>query len=217
MANRKRIALLVAQADEYYQAQFIEGFIGKAFEHDADVLVFGSYLKYQNNLGREVGETSIFTLLPYEEFDAVAVMADTLQSPGLSDSLEEIIHERCKCPVVFIDKESKYFPSIFPNHYDAVKKLINHLIEDHGYTDIAYLTGKAWHHYSKQRLQAFMDAMSEHNLSVGRDRVFYGDFWYTSGESLGDRLIKKGGNLPQAIACANDCMAIGLAKALEFD
>lgn len=215
MADRKRIALLVAQADEYYQSQFIEGFIDNAFKHDADVLVFGSYLKYQNNLGREVGETSIFSLVPFEEFDAVAVMADTLQSPGLSDSIEQMIHERCKCPVVFIDKESKYFPSIFPNHYDAVKILINHLIEEHGYTDIAYLTGKAWHHYSKQRLQAFVDAMSEHSLSVGRDRVFYGDFWYTSGESLGDRLVKKGGKLPQVIACANDCMAIGLAKALE--
>lgn len=215
MADRKRIALLLAQADEYYQAQFVEGFIGKAFEHDADVLVFGSYLKYQNNLGRETGETSIFSLVPFETFDAIAVMADTLQSQGLSDSLEEMIHERCKCPVLFIDKESRYFPSIFPNHYGAVKKLINHLIEDHGYTDIAYLTGKAWHHYSKERLQAFMDAMTEHGLTVGRDRVFYGDFWYTSGESLGDRLLKKGEKLPQAIACANDCMAIGLCKALE--
>ena len=215
MADRKRIALLVAQADENYQSQFIEGFIDNAFKHNADVLVFGSYLKYQNNLGREAGETSIFSLIPFEDFDAVAVMADTLQSPGLADSVEEMIHERCKCPVVFIDKESKYFPSIFPNHYDAVKMLVNHLIEDHGYTDIAYLTGKAWHHYSKQRLQAFIDAMSEHSLSVGKDRVFYGDFWYTSGESLGARLIKKGGKLPQAIACANDCMAIGLAKALE--
>ena len=215
MADRRRIALLVAQADEYYQSRFIEGFIDNAFQHNADVLVFASYLKYQNNLGREAGETSIFSLVPFEEFDAVAVMADTLQSPGLADSIEEMIHERCKCPVVFIDKESKYFPSIFPNHYDAVKLLINHLIEEHGYTDIAFLTGKAWHHYSKQRLQAFMDAMSEHSLSVGRDRVFYGDFWYTSGESLGDRLIKKGGKLPQAIACANDCMAIGLCKALE--
>ncbi len=215
MSRRKRIALFVAQADEYYQALFIEGFIGKAFEHDADVLVFSSYLKYQNNLGREVGETSIFTLVPYEDFDAIAVMADTLQSPGLSDSIEEIIHQRCKCPVVFIDKESKYFPSVFPNHYGAVKKLVDHLIEKHGYTDIAYLTGKAWHHYSKQRLQAFMDAMSEHGLTVGRDRVFYGDFWYTSGENLGERLLKKGGKLPQAIACANDCMAIGLCKALE--
>ena len=215
MADRKRIALLVAQADEYYQSQFIQGFIDNAFKHNADVLVFGSYLKYQNNFGREVGETSIFSLVPFEEFDAVVVMADTLQSSGLSDSLEQMIHDRCKCPVVFIDKESKFFPSIFPNHYDAVKLLVNHLIEDHGYTDIAYLTGKAWHHYSKQRLQAFIDAMSEHSLSVGRDRVFYGDFWYTSGESLGDRLVKKGGRLPQAIACANDCMAIGLAKALE--
>ena len=215
MANRKRIALLLGQADEYYQAQFVEGFTGKAFEHDADVLIFSSYLKYQNNRGREVGETSIFSLVPYETFDAIAVMADTLQSPGLADSIEEIIHNRCKCPVLFIDKESKYYPSIFPNHYDAVKKSINHLIEEHGYTDIAYLTGKAWHHYSKQRLQAFMDAMTEHALPVGRDRVFYGDFWYTSGESLGQRLIKKGGRLPQAIACANDCMAIGLAKALQ--
>ena len=215
MADRKKIALLVAQADEYYQSRFIEGFIERAFERDSDVLVFGSYLKYQNNMGREVGETSIFSLVPFEQFDAVAVMADTLQSPGLSDSLEEIIRQRCKCPVVFIDKESKYFSSIFPNHYGAVKKLINHLIEDHGYTDIAYLTGKAWHHYSKQRLQAFMDAMSEHNLTVGRDRVFYGDFWYTSGESLGARLIKKGDKLPQVIACANDCMAIGLAKVFE--
>ena len=215
MADRKRIALLVAQADEYYQSRFIEGFIDRAFEKDCDVLVFSSYLKYQNNMGREVGETSIFTLVPFETFDAIAVMADTLQSPGLADSLEEIIHNRCKCPVVFIDKESKYFPSIFPNHYGAVKQLINHLIEDHGYTDIAYLTGKAWHHYSKQRLQAFIDAMSEHDLTVGRDRVFYGDFWYTSGESLGARLVKKGDKLPQAIACANDCMAIGLSKVLE--
>ncbi len=215
MADRKRIALLVAQADEYYQARFIEGFVSKAFEHNSDVLVFGSYLKYQNNMGREVGETSIFSLVPYEQFDAIAVMADTLQSPGLAESIEELIHRRCKCPVVFIDKENKYFPSIYPNHYGAVKQLINHLIEDHGYTDIAYLTGKAWHHYSKQRLQAFMDAMSEHGLTVGRDRVFYGDFWYTSGESLGDRLLKKDGKMPQAIACANDCMAIGLCKALE--
>ena len=204
----------MGQADEYYQAQFVEGFTGKAFEHNIDVLVFGSYLKYQNSRVREIGETSIFSLVPFEEFDAIAVMADTLQSPGLADSIEELIHERCTCPVLFVDKESKYFLSIFPNHYEDAKKMVSHLIEVHGFTDIAYLTGKAWHQYSRQRLQGFMDAMSEHGLTVGTDRVFYGDFWYTSGESLGDRLIKKGEKLPQAIACANDCMAIGLATAL---
>ena len=214
MAERKKIALLMGQADEYYQSQFVEGFTGKAFEHDMDVVIFGSYLKYQNSRVREIGETSIFSLVPYEDFDAIAVMADTLQSPGLADSIEEMIHSRSDCPVLFVDKESKYYPSIFPNHYEDAKKLVTHLIEDHGFTDIAYLTGKAWHAYSRQRLQGFIDAMSEHGLNVGKERVFYGDFWYTSGENLGDRLIKKGGKLPQAIACANDCMAIGLATAL---
>ena len=215
MAGRKRIALLMGQADEYYQSQFVEGFTGRAFENDMDVVVFASYLKYQNSRVREIGETSVFSLVPYEKFDAIAVMGDTLQSPGLADSIEEIIHDRCKCPVIFVDKDSRYFPSIFPNHYENAKKLVTHLIEHHGFTDIAYLTGKAWHKYSRQRLQGFIDAMSEHNLPVGKERVFYGDFWYTSGENLGDRLIKKGGKLPQAIACANDCMAIGLATALS--
>lgn len=204
----------MGQADEYYQSQFVEGFIGKAFENDIDVVVFASYLKYQNSRVREIGETSIFSLVPFERFDAIAVMGDTLQSPGLADSLEEMIHDRCSCPVLFVDKDSRYYPSIFPNHYEDAKKLVTHLIEDHGYTDIAYLTGKAWHKYSRQRLQGFIDAMSEHSLPIGKERVFYGDFWYTSGENLGDRLIKKGGKLPQAIACANDCMAIGLATAL---
>ena len=204
----------MGQADEYYQSQFVEGFIGKAFENDIDVVVFASYLKYQNSRVREIGETSVFSLVPFERFDAIAVMGDTLQSPGLADSLEEMIHDRCSCPVLFVDKDSRYYPSIFPNHYEDAKKLVTHLIEDHGYTDIAYLTGKAWHKYSRQRLQGFIDAMSEHNLPIGKERVFYGDFWYTSGENLGDRLIKKGGKLPQAVACANDCMAIGLATAL---
>ena len=61
MAGRKKIALLMGQADEYYQAQFVEGFTSKAFENDIDVVIFGSYLKYQNSRVREIGETSILS------------------------------------------------------------------------------------------------------------------------------------------------------------
>ena len=91
--------------------------------------------------------------------------------------------------------------------------MISHLIEKHGYKDIAYLTGKSWHDHSKKRLQAYRDCMAEHGLEVREDRVFYGDFWYTSGENTADKLIRSG-DLPEAVACANDCMAIGLAEEL---
>lgn len=213
MGIRKKIALLVGQADEYYQAEFITGFEKQAFEDDCDVCVFAMFQKYQSSAPREIGDTSVFSLIPYESFDGVVLMLDTMQTPGLADNIEAIVHERCVCPVISVDKKSRYFTSITPNHYEGVRAIITHLIEDHGYKDIAYLTGKAWHPYSKERLQAFLDTMQEHGLSVGKDRVCYGDFWYTSGENYGDRLFKSG-KLPQAIACANDCMAVGLAKSL---
>ncbi len=214
MGRRKRIAILVGQADEYYQAEFICGFEKQAFSYDWDVLIFSTYQKYQSNAQREQGETSIFSLVPYEDLDGIVLMLDTLQTPGLADVVEEAAHKRAKCPVISIDKKSKYFFSAFPNHYEGVKFLITHLIEEHGYKDIAFLTGKAWHPYSKERMQAFKDAMAEHGLEIQPNRQFYGDFWYTSGESLGERLAKNPGELPDAIACANDCMAIGVCKAL---
>ena len=214
MGRRKRIAILVGQADEYYQAEFICGFQKQAFSLDWDVCVFSMYQKYQSNSKREIGETSIFSLVPYEELDGIVLMLDTLQTPGLADAVEEAAHNRAKCPVVSVDKQSKYFFSIFPNHYEGVKFLIDHLIEKHGYKDIAFLTGKAWHPYSKERMQAYKDSMAAHGLEIKNNRLFYGDFWYTSGENLGDRLAKNRDELPEAIACANDCMAIGVAKAL---
>ncbi|MCR4689316.1 MAG: EAL domain-containing protein [Saccharofermentans sp.] len=214
MQKRKRIAFLVGQIDEYYQTDVISGFEKYAFERDYDICVFAMYQKYQSSAAREIGETSIFSMIPYEQFDGVVMMLDTLQTPGLADNLEAIIKEKAKCPVLSVDKLSENFTSVIPNHYTAVKEEIRHLIEDHHYTDIAYLTGKAWHPYSQSRLKAFKDCMAEHGLEVPDNRVFYGDFWYTSGENLGDRLVRSGDKMPQAIACANDCMAIGLAKSL---
>ena len=214
MGRRKRIAILVGQADEYYQAEFICGFEKQAFSYDWDVLIFSTYQKYQSSTRREQGETSIFSLVPYEDLDGIILMLDTLQTPGLADAVEEAAHKRAKCPVISVDKQSKYYFSIFPNHYAGVKHLVTHLIEEHGFKDIAFLTGKAWHPYSKERMQAFKDAMAEHDLTIKNNRMFYGDFWYTSGENLGDRLSRDRENLPEAIACANDCMAIGVAKAL---
>ena len=214
MGRRKRVAILVGQADEYYQAEFICGFEKQAFSFDWDVCVFSMYQKYQSSTAREQGESSIYSIVPYEDLDGIILMLDTLQTPGLADAVEEAAHERAKCPVISVDKQSKYFYSVFPDHYKGVKYLVNHLIEEHGFKDIAFLTGKAWHPYSKQRMQAFKDAMTEHKLMIHNNRMFYGDFWYTSGENLGDRLAKDRDNLPEAIACANDCMAIGVCKGL---
>ena len=214
MTAKKRIAILVGQADENYQHQFIEGFLEKVFRENFDVCIFSMYKKYQNTTERETGESNIYNLVNFSLFDAVVYLKDTVQTPGVASALDERIHERFKGPVLCIDIESHHFPTLWTDAKTPVKELINHLIKVHGCKDIAFLTGKKWHVHSKQRLAAYEEAMKENGLEIRKDRIFYGDFWYTSGNSCAEELLKKRDDLPDAVACANDCMAIGLCEGL---
>ena len=213
--SRKKIGLLLGQPDEKYQKEFIEGFLKQTSEDDYDVCIFAMYRKYQESTNREIGESNIFSLIPYESFDGFVVLADTIQTTGLIERLEDELQTFSHGPVLFVDKESDYFPSISTDHFHPTKHLISHLIECHGITKIAYLTGKPWHPHSIQRLNGVLECMKEHHLQVRKDWIFEGDFWYTSGESMVEKLLRTPNDLPQAIACANDCMAIGVANALE--
>ncbi len=212
--GRKRIAILCGQPDEDFQSQFIEGFEKQAFGYGFDVCVFAMYQKFQESKGREIGESTIFSLINGEVFDAFLVMGDTIQTPGVLERIDERLHETATGPVLFVDSDSKYFSSVKLHHYDAIVKCIEHLIDEHGFKDIAFLTGKIWHPHSKERLNAFLDTMKRHGLPVGDDRVFYGDFWYTSGVNVAESFIREKKTFPEAFACANDYMAIGLAEAL---
>ncbi len=214
--RRKRIALLVGQADEDYQSRFICGFLNHAFEYDMDVCIFSMYHKYQDTVERENGDSNIFSLMRPELFDAAVLMADTIQTSGAAERIEERLHESFgDKPVLVIEKESRYFRSIFSSCHDSMVELVSHLIEVHGYTDIAFLSGKKWHKHAKERVEAYKEAMTAHGLEVPEDRVFYGDFWYHSGSLFADYLEATERPMPQAVVCANDAMAIGLCKALE--
>lgn len=210
----RRIAILCGQADEEFQKLFIEGFEKQAFKCGFDVCVFAMYMKFQEKKIREAGESQIFALVNFEQFDAFVVLADTIQTPGVLGALEERLHNEAHTPVLFVDKESRYFQSVFLKHYEAIVKLTEHLIVDHGFKDIAFISGKEWHPHSKERIGAFVDTMNRHDLPINDNRIFYGDFWYSSGFAIADKFCNEGIPLPEAFACANDYMAIGLAGAL---
>ena len=215
MDIRKKIAILIAQVEESGQTLFIQGFLEHAFKYDYDVCVFSMFQKYQNSPAREIGDSCIYDLINYSTFDAFVVAVDTIQTPGAEDKIIDKLKESFDGPVIVIDKEIEGFRSAFIDNVNPVKKLISHLIEAHGYRDIAFLTGKSWHPHSALRLNAYKEALQEHGIPINNERIFYGDFWYFSGESVAERLCKSTRGLPQALACANDCMAIGAAKYFE--
>ncbi|MBP0973604.1 MAG: EAL domain-containing protein [Oscillospiraceae bacterium] len=214
MDSRKRIALFAGQADESYQSRFISGFLKEAFAAGYDVCIFSMYRKYQDTPEREQGESNIFSLMSPDKFDGAVILKDSIQTEKAAEQLELSIKDIFHKPIVVIEKESELFPSICTDCYSAIFELIHHLIEVHGCKDIAFLTGKKWHKHAQERLQAYRDAMADAGLEVSDERIIYGDFWYQSGEICAEELLADGKELPDAVACANDQMAIGLCKAL---
>ncbi len=214
MSQRKRIALLLGQPGEDYQTNFMKGFMKQAFEYNYDVCVFAMYHKIQESKPRENGESNIFKLIQYDRFDAVVIMGDTIQTPGVLYNIEKKLKASYKGIVICVDKNSANFPTIRMDHHTPIMQLVSHLIEKHGITDIAFLTGSKWHAHSTERLQAYIECMKKHNLEVRQEYIVYGDYWYDSGIKAVDHLLERNGKLPKAIACANDYMAIGVADGL---
>ena len=212
---RKRIGVLLAQLEENTQKRFMDAFIKEAYAHDYDVCIFSMYQKYQETELRNIGDSNIFNLIRPQDFDGIVVMIDTLLTPGLESKLFKKLKESYDGPVIMVDRETKDFHHVLIDHYSPMLKLVNHMIEVHGFSDIAFLGGKEGHPHSIQRLNGYLDSMKLHGLNVREDRIKHGNYWYDSGHAFADYLMKNKDDMPQAIVCANDYMAVGVASKLS--
>ena len=211
---REKLAVLLGQADESTQRRFLEGFTKRAYEFQYDICIFSLHQKYQETWLRDLGDSNIFELVNYDLFSGVVVMIDTILTKDFAEPLQRKIHERFHGPVIVIDKESPYFESIMVDHYTPMRKLTDHMIEVHGYDNIAFLGGKEGHPHSVQRLNAFRDSMAGHGIPVREDRIYHGNYWYDSAEEYAKKLLENRDDMPRAIICANDVMAIGVGTVL---
>ena len=123
MTPRKRVALLLGHVEESYQSSFIKGFFEQMFTYNCDVCVFAMYNKYQETEEREKGESVIFSLVNPALFDGIVILSDTIQTPGLAEKLEERFKDCYSGPVVCVDKQSKYYPTLITDHYFVCKNL----------------------------------------------------------------------------------------------
>ncbi len=215
MDTRRRIAILGGEIEGRRQSRFVTGFIKNARTHNMDVCVFSMIRMYQDTQIREAGDGNIFSLFNPVDYDGVVILKDSIQTSGVCHEIETRLEEEYNGPVLVIDRESDFFPSVYQDDYHGMATLVSHMIEVHGYKDIAYISGKRWHPHSAKRLKAYCDTMNRFGLPVREERIFHGDFWYTSGEQALREFIHDDGELPEAVVCANDEMAIGFCEALE--
>ena len=95
--------------------------------------------------------------------------------------------------------------SIVIENYQSYYQCVQHIVVDHGYRRIAYVSGPAGHPDARERLRAFEDVMAKYHVPVSEKDIVYGDF-SEYVDMLVERLLAERPDL-QAIIFANDEMA----------
>lgn len=115
-------------------------------------------------------------------------------------------------PVVVLDRrlEADYvFPLLIDNRH-GVLQVFDHLYRQ-GLRRLAYVAGAPDSFDNAERTETFLGEAARHGLAVA---VYQGNFLEKSGYDAAQNIIADG-NLPEAVFCANDQMAIGLIKAMK--
>lgn len=210
---KKKIALLIGQGDASYQRTLIRGVSKELLASRYELHVFTNFHTTDSHTDVDssqiLGEKNIFEIVPWDDFQGILIAPSTIQySDLLHTTLQEKIASCYKGPVISLDYESDYFDAVVLDDAIAMQKMVEHLVNEHNYSDIAFLSGPLWHTHAQRRLEGYKRGLAACGIAYDDSKVYEGNFWYGGGQRVATGMIRKG-KLPQVLMCANQAMAIG--------
>lgn len=210
----KNIAVLIYDLTVEYNIVVTNG-ITDFFKDKDDVHVIISTTNSPHNEAYqyEYQYWSALELLKSKNIDAAIVVTNTYFNTINLENLTKELEGLLPKPVISVSIPMK----LSGNHYtciscdQAYEQIIEHLIQKHNKTKIAFMTAALTHSpESAEREKAFRMAMKKYGLQVNEDWIYDGDFTPKSAYDCFNERFKKGDKLPfEAILCANDYMAAG--------
>lgn len=205
--------MLISEGEGAYQHKLLKGIISECYSLDYDVAIFSTFIKDTGLPEYKIGEKNIYNLINFEHFDGIIVAGLTFAVEKLSEEIEAMLLKKCKCPVLYVDIASRYYPYVCTNDRKAMEQLTDHLIECHGVKDIFLLAANPQSISTGSRIAGFQDSLRRHNIEVDESKIGYeSDFYYQGGERFARRIIKGEIQKPEAVMCISDLMAIGMVR-----
>lgn len=207
----KRIAIFTNGFSNEFVEHIVTGFHNKAKEDGIDVFVFVTYCSAGDHELQNKCQLNIFHLPDPADFDGALMLTNTYNFP---DEQERVCarFQRAGVPMLSLEVEVPNMSCIKTENYKGVRELAVHLVEKHNAKRIIYVNGVEGNIENEVRRQALVDVLKEHGLEL------YGelncDFGFYSAYVQMKEYIKSGKELPDAVVCANDNMALGINSAL---
>jgi len=96
----------------------------------------------------------------------------------------------------------------------GIRDLVRHLVIEHGYRSLGYVSGRADSPDNRTRQHAFETEAVAVGAEIDTGQAWQGNYSAAGGANVVESLLAAGRKLPRAILCANDQTALGVIHAL---
>lgn len=195
------------------QQELIKTMTKKSAEHNCKVVFFSTLTNfYKKDL--DASELRIFDTVPVEKFDAIVFMAETFKS---EEGQKRFIQRATAAgvPVIAVDHYVPGCINISFDYKNAFREIVKHMVEFHGYRNINFMAGLPNNSFSDERIEVFKEVLVENQIPFQPNCVYYGHFWEVPTVKAMDQMLEGQAELPEAIICANDTMALTVCDYLN--
>lgn len=214
-AVKKKIAVFANGWSNQYLELILEGVRKRAMEENMDLFYFVNFSSGSESDIDNVGERCVFTLPNICEFDGVILLANTINMDYEREMLRKTIVKNA-IPAISLEYELEGIPYIGTDTYQGVYELTRHVIEEHNAQKFVFVSGPANNQESQKRREAMEAALKEFGLVLGKEDVIEADWSYFVSYASMLQYVQSHEEMPDAIVCANDEMAIGVCAALDY-
>lgn len=204
---RRKIAVFGnGWSDEYLKCA-IDGIRKCAVENDIEVHFFVEYAANGDDPLYAQGYLNILNLPDFHNYDGAVLLGNTLNNRGELQTLRDRINE-ANIPAICLEYEIDGLDCICTDNYSGMRQLCEHLVEDHGVKNVAFIAGDNSNWENNERRRAVEDVLNEHGLNLTDEDVIIGGWSYYDVQENLPRWLENH-RLPDVFICANDIMAMG--------
>lgn len=158
-------------------------------------------------------EASVFDLVDFEIADAVIIMDEKIKSRRVSDMLiaKAKAHH---VPAVVVDGKHPDCTSVNFDYRSGFEAVVRHVLDVHHVKNPYLVAGISGNPFSDEREEIFKQLLAEYGIPFHENRIKYGMFWAKPAIEATEEILSSG-DMPDAVICANDIMAINVSNTLR--
>ena len=208
--TRPTIGLLTRKISYSWALSQVQGMLEACRERNVNLVCFpGGHLLNLEELDTQ--GNILYDLAIGGEFDGFIILSSAIVAGLGQNELEDFYKRFYPRPIVNIELSLPGIPVVFKSEYEAMREILRHLTEGHGYRRIAYISREGSNNPGHlARYQAYLDTLAEYNVPFDPNLVFYSK---TLSE-LDERKLRPGIDF-EALAANEDEYALAALQALQ--